>query len=205
MSFDLETILGFLFVIFFVILPIFSKRRKGPQPGQPGQPGGPPTAQGPDASGTPRPGGERGVPTASTTPSAPTRPVPQQAPAASLQATLDEIRQRVYEAQQQEKASSKTSRSPAAGRPIPDAMASASSTGTKLGGQHSSSSADPFGQGMVSGQYSAHGSLSSAGTAQSTSSRTQRQSAGSRNVRLGWCLVGNRFLGDESQSQARLN
>lgn len=153
MNFDLEAIFGLLFVIFFVVVPIFSKRKKGGPPGQPGQPGGPggpPQAPrgGPPVVST---GTERGAAASSSPPAS---AQPSQSPAGSLQATLDEIRKRVQEAQQQEQASGEAGR--AATRPTHPASTSQQSA--TLSGSQAPMSADQFGSGMFSSPRSAPGS-----------------------------------------------
>ena len=107
MRIDFDTILGLLFFVVFVVLPLVSRARKGSgTPGQPGQPGQPPRpgmpgAPGPGTQGRQAQGGGQtaqrqlmGQPTAQAAPP-PARP-------GSPMATLEEIRRRVMEAQERE-------------------------------------------------------------------------------------------------------
>ncbi len=88
---DLDTILGLLFFVFFVVLPLFSRAGKGKK-GQPGQ-GRQPTGQGKGAaSGS-------GAPAAGTRSATTTTPGTRQDPPT---VTLAEIRRRVEEAQRRE-------------------------------------------------------------------------------------------------------
>lgn len=102
MSFDLDNLLGLLFFVVFIILPIFSRGKKKGQPQQGQQTTGRPPAAG---SGAPA---ARGT----TATSSGTRPValPGQATASADRGssgtiTLEEIRRRVEEAQRREVAS----------------------------------------------------------------------------------------------------
>lgn len=93
MSFDLDNLLGLLFFVVFIVLPIFSRSRKGQS--QRGQTPGRSTG----APGSP----------AQTRPSSPSVPLPGQPTASadrgsSATITLEEIRRRVEEAQRREAA-----------------------------------------------------------------------------------------------------
>lgn len=96
MSFDFEAILGLLFFVFFVVVPLLRGGKKAgqQQPGQPGQAGQPPgqaQAQRPVAGGTVT------SQTATPRPTTTAQPNPD-----TLMATIEEIRRKVKEAQERE-------------------------------------------------------------------------------------------------------
>lgn len=108
---DLDTILGLLFFVFFVVLPLFSRAGKGKK----GQP-----AQGRPGKGQAQADGRLGSPsTTSPAPGGPTASTGQDTPSA----TLAEIRRRVEEAQRRESERARmagkraTAQAPSAGRP----------------------------------------------------------------------------------------
>lgn len=121
MRLDFEAILGLLFFVVFIVLPLVRGSKKAGQNQQPGQqrPGQPPGAPGqPTASGRPLASGQAPSSTAGgnasgrpllsqgapRTPTATATP-PQGAPAPdSLMSTIEEIRRRVREAQEREEA-----------------------------------------------------------------------------------------------------
>ncbi len=100
MRLDFEAILGLLFFVFFIVVPLVRGGKKAQQqprpPGQqPGQPGQQPSSQAGQQTGQ-RPA-VGGTVTSQTAPT----PVGQPAPD-SLMATIEEIRRRVKEAQERE-------------------------------------------------------------------------------------------------------
>lgn len=123
---DLDTILGLLFFVFFVVLPLFSRGAKGKK-GQPGQ--------GQAGRGQSQAGRQPGTPSAGTqSAGAPTAGTTQDTPSV----TLAEIRRRVEEAQNRE-----AERARMAGQGRGRASASTQRPGSLVG-------SDPFEGALVS-------------------------------------------------------
>lgn len=161
MRFDLDNLLGLLFFVVFFVLPVLSRARsKQPPQGRTGAPPPGRTAPAPTASSgsgrasNPAPSAAgSGRPQASTAPQgAPPQGAP---PPDSPLAMLEEIRRRVQEAQERERAgrrpggksgTSKATTAPGA----PAARPSTASAGAPAG--RGLVSSDPFERGLVSGE-----------------------------------------------------
>lgn len=161
MRIDLDTLLGLLFFVVFFVLPVLSRARsKQPPQGRTGAPSPGRTASAPTASGgsggasNPRPsamgGGRPQAGTASQ--GTPTQGAP---PPDSPLAMLEEIRRRVQEAQERERAGKRQAGQPdptrAASAPrAPASRPAANSAGAPAG--RGLVSSDPFERGLVSGE-----------------------------------------------------
>lgn len=165
MNIGFEEILGLVFFIFFVVVPLFSKKNK------PQSRGGPPAGGAPTSS--PRPGAPdsgaagSGAPAASggPRPGGPVTADARQAEPGSWREILAEVQRRVAEAEVQESGGSATppeQRRSTSGMPqarSTTTLAPERTSGSLVSGRTSSASAsggglvtsDPFGGGLVSG------------------------------------------------------
>ena len=137
MRFDLDNLLGLLFFVVFIILPIFSRGKKKGQPQQ-----GPTTGRAPSA-GTGAPA-SRGA-TATRPVTLPGQPTASADRGSSATITLEEIRRRVEEAQRREVASRQGAQAPTI------AQGSASGVPEVRPARRGLVSSDPFERTLVGG------------------------------------------------------
>lgn len=157
MRIDLDTLLGLLFFVAFFVLPVLSRARsKQPPQGQTGAPPPGRTAPAPTAlSGSGRASNPGPSAAGSGRPQASTAPPQGAPPPDSPLAMLEEIRRRVQEAQERERAAKRpagqsgTTKATTAPR-APAARPTAASAGAPAG--RGLVSSDPFERGLVSGE-----------------------------------------------------